>query len=220
MSNKPEDIPCFVHDGFEVNRPWRDCGAVCNTVDPSTYGFVAIPRPETKKVILALSQGGKNYYLRDLRVESDGAYRAHPGTLYQVYVGETFLAGCSVADIDAFFDEVEFQGAQKYLGNPNLRALLQRATEQLNSHPSLAARELASEIIKEIPDLLETEDVTFNVYLEFTLPMKAGDQLTKRDAVLEEIVAALTNDAGQEDSLLGKLGAKDFVGIEIEERMK
>lgn len=41
---KVSSIPTFQHGGFDIVRPWRDCGADWNEVSPKTYGFVQDPR--------------------------------------------------------------------------------------------------------------------------------------------------------------------------------
>lgn len=42
----------FEHDGFEVELPWRDCGAVWTPVDPQIYGFEAFQNMASKVITM------------------------------------------------------------------------------------------------------------------------------------------------------------------------
>ncbi len=96
----------FVHDGFEIERPWRDCGASWNLVDPQVYGFTAfhdmaravyilqrfIPGVGTLMLVGAVKHG----------VQPEGyKFGVHTGTIYQLQgMDGEILALATVGELD------------------------------------------------------------------------------------------------------------------------
>lgn len=100
------DVPTFEHEGFEIQRPWRDCGADWNIVDPQLYGFKVGPRNDEMR----LTVPGQLGYFRLHPVEPmpgvDGGMMTTLRTTYSRHAQDGLLVWeATVAQVDDLVEE-------------------------------------------------------------------------------------------------------------------
>lgn len=95
----------FTHDGFEIVRPWRDCGADWNQVDPQTYGFHPLQYAKAATYVMQRFSPGVGTQMLIGVVKQGEDFCVQPQTTYLLVSPEgVVLAQATVEELDAQHD--------------------------------------------------------------------------------------------------------------------